>query len=150
MAVFQGGGPDQPQLVLGSMLDYFTSALLAYGVAAALFKRERSGVGQYLSLSLLRSALTIQAGRFVWAESAARPGKICCWGTSARSRRDADNASAELREEGRGSLSRLAGRRALVCDFANWLSDGRFGPVRRVPPADVVYDDEWGQPYCDQ
>jgi formyl-CoA transferase len=59
-------------VVLGSVLDYFTSALLAYGVAAALFKRERSGVGQYLSLSLLRSALTIQAGRFVWAESESR------------------------------------------------------------------------------
>jgi formyl-CoA transferase len=72
MAVFQGGGPDKPQLVLGSVLDYFTSALLAYGVAAALFHRERSGKGQYLSLSLLRSALTIQAGRFVWADSEAR------------------------------------------------------------------------------
>ena len=57
MAVFQGGGADRPQLVLGSVLDYFTSALLAYGVAAALFQRERSGAGQYLSLSLLRSAL---------------------------------------------------------------------------------------------
>jgi crotonobetainyl-CoA:carnitine CoA-transferase CaiB-like acyl-CoA transferase len=73
MAVFQGGGAGQPpQLVLGSVLDYFTSALLAYGVAAALFHRERSGKGQYLSLSLLRSALTIQAGRFVWAESEGR------------------------------------------------------------------------------
>jgi crotonobetainyl-CoA:carnitine CoA-transferase CaiB-like acyl-CoA transferase len=72
MAVFQGGGPDKPQLVLGSVLDYFTSALLAYGVAAALFHRERSGAGQYLSLSLLRSALTIQAGRFVWADSEGR------------------------------------------------------------------------------
>jgi crotonobetainyl-CoA:carnitine CoA-transferase CaiB-like acyl-CoA transferase len=69
--VFQGGA-DKPQLVLGSVLDYFTSALLAYGVAAALFRRERDGVGQYLSLSLLRSALTIQAGRFVWAESEGR------------------------------------------------------------------------------
>ena len=72
MAVFQGGGQDTPQLVLGSVLDYFTSALLAYGVAAALFQRERSGAGQYLSLSLLRSALTIQAGRFVWCESEGR------------------------------------------------------------------------------
>jgi crotonobetainyl-CoA:carnitine CoA-transferase CaiB-like acyl-CoA transferase len=72
MAVFQGGGPDKPQLVLGSVLDYFTSALLAYGVAAALFHREKSGTGQYLSLSLLRSALTIQAGRFVWADSESR------------------------------------------------------------------------------
>jgi formyl-CoA transferase len=72
MAVFQGGGPSSPQLVLGSVLDYFTSALLAYGVAAALYHREKSGKGQYLSLSLLRSALTIQAGRFVWAESEGR------------------------------------------------------------------------------
>jgi crotonobetainyl-CoA:carnitine CoA-transferase CaiB-like acyl-CoA transferase len=72
MAVFQGGGPDKAQVVLGSVLDYFTSALLAYGVAAALFHREHSGAGQYLSLSLLRSALTIQAGRFVWAESESR------------------------------------------------------------------------------
>jgi formyl-CoA transferase len=46
--------------------------LLAYGVAAALYHRERSGTGQYLSLSLLRSALTIQAGRFVWADSEGR------------------------------------------------------------------------------
>src|SRR6476620_5601794 len=72
MAVFQGGGVDRAQLVLGSVLDYFTSALLAYGVTAALFQRERSGRGQYLSLSLLRSALTIQAGRFVWAENEGR------------------------------------------------------------------------------
>src|SRR5207253_5510887 len=63
---------DKPQLVLGSILDYFTAALLAYGVAAALYHREKSGTGQYLSLSLLRSALTIQAGRFVWADSEGR------------------------------------------------------------------------------
>ena len=24
---------------------------------------------------------------------------------------------------------------------------GRFGPVRRVPLADVVYEDQWGEPY---
>ena len=27
---------------------------------------------------------------------------------------------------------------------------GRFGPVRRVPIADVVFEDRWGQPYRDQ
>jgi nitroreductase len=26
---------------------------------------------------------------------------------------------------------------------------GRFGPVRRVPLVDVVYEDRWGQPYRD-
>ncbi|HVC53436.1 MAG TPA: CoA transferase [Stellaceae bacterium] len=74
IAVFQGKGKGdgEPQLVLGSVLDYFTSALLAYGVAAALYHREKTGKGQYMSLSLLRSALTIQAGRFVWADSEGR------------------------------------------------------------------------------
>src|SRR4029077_18570654 len=52
IAVFQGAAAGTPQVVLGSVLDYFTSALLAYGVAAALYHRERSGQGQYLSLSL--------------------------------------------------------------------------------------------------
>jgi nitroreductase len=26
---------------------------------------------------------------------------------------------------------------------------GRFGPVRRVPLTDVVYENRWGQPYSD-
>jgi crotonobetainyl-CoA:carnitine CoA-transferase CaiB-like acyl-CoA transferase len=72
IAVFQGAATGKPQVVLGSVLDYFTSALVAYGVAAALYHRERSGRGQYLSLSLLRTALTIQAWRCVWAESEGR------------------------------------------------------------------------------
>jgi crotonobetainyl-CoA:carnitine CoA-transferase CaiB-like acyl-CoA transferase len=54
------------------VVDYFTSALVAYGVVAALFHREKTGKGQYLALSLLRSALTMQAGRFVWADSEGR------------------------------------------------------------------------------
>lgn len=27
---------------------------------------------------------------------------------------------------------------------------GRFGPVRRVPLSDVVYEDRWRQPYKDR
>jgi len=27
---------------------------------------------------------------------------------------------------------------------------GRFGPVRRIPLADIVYEDRWGQPYRDR
>jgi len=37
IAVFQGAAAGTPQVVLGSVLDYFTSALLAYGVAARRF-----------------------------------------------------------------------------------------------------------------
>ena len=72
MAVFQGGGPDSPEVVLGSAVDYYSSALLAYGVASALYHRERTGEGQYVGASLLRSALTMQSSRFTWTEGEGR------------------------------------------------------------------------------
>ena len=53
---------------MGSVVDYYSSALVAYGVAAALLQRERDGKGQYVDASLLRSALAMQPGRFVWAD----------------------------------------------------------------------------------
>lgn len=68
IAKFQGAdGP--PQVVVGSIVDYYASSLVAYGVTAALLQRERGGKGQYLSVSLLRTAMAMQAGRFVWAGS---------------------------------------------------------------------------------
>ena len=46
MAVFQGGGPDKPQLVLGSVLDYFTSALARLrGRGGAVPSREKAAPG---------------------------------------------------------------------------------------------------------
>ena len=67
MCALQGkrGGP--PEIIYGSFVDYFASALLAAGIASALYERERSGLGQYVGVSLLRSALTMQSARMVWA-----------------------------------------------------------------------------------
>lgn len=72
IATFQGASLGKPQVVLGSVVDYYSSALLAFGIASALFHRQRSGEGQYLSVSLLRSALAMQSGRFIWAEGEGR------------------------------------------------------------------------------
>lgn len=65
---FQGkrGGP--PEIVYGSVVDYYAAALLAAGVASALYERERSGQGQFVGISLLRSALAMQSARMVWAD----------------------------------------------------------------------------------
>ena len=71
IARFQGRGA-APQVVLGSIVDYYTAALAALGVVAALHHRTQSGVGQYLSASLLRSAITMQAARFVWLDGERR------------------------------------------------------------------------------
>ena len=69
MCALQGkrGGP--PEILYGSVVDYYAAALVASGVASALFERERSGRGQYVGVSLLRSALTMQSARLVWAGS---------------------------------------------------------------------------------
>lgn len=68
MCALQGkrGGP--PEILYGSVVDYYAAALLAAGVASALYERERSGEGQHVGVSLLRSALTMQSARMVWAE----------------------------------------------------------------------------------
>ena len=68
LCTFQGGVGNPPEIVLGSVVDYYAAALVAFGVSAALFQRERDGKGQYVGASLLRSALAMQPGRFVWAE----------------------------------------------------------------------------------
>jgi len=72
ICTFQGENRGEPEIVYGSVVDYYAASLLAFGVSSALYRRERSGEGQYLGVSLLRSALAMQSGRFIWAEDEAR------------------------------------------------------------------------------
>ena len=66
------GSAAEPQIVYGSVVDYYTASMLAGAVASALYQRERTGVGRYLDVSLLRSALAMQSSRLVWADGEAR------------------------------------------------------------------------------
>lgn len=68
MCVLQGKPDGPPELTYGSPVDYYAAAMVAAGVASALFERERSGKGQYVGVSLLRSALTMQSARMIKAE----------------------------------------------------------------------------------
>jgi crotonobetainyl-CoA:carnitine CoA-transferase CaiB-like acyl-CoA transferase/citrate lyase beta subunit len=70
ICALQGG--DAPEIVYGSVVDYYAAAMVASGVSAALFERGRSGCGQYVGVSLLRSALAMQSARLVWADGEAR------------------------------------------------------------------------------
>ncbi|MDR1709722.1 MAG: CoA transferase [Candidatus Accumulibacter sp.] len=72
MCAMQGkrGGP--PEILYGSIVDYYAAALLSAGVASALFERERSGEGQYVGISLMRSALAMQSARMIWADGEPR------------------------------------------------------------------------------
>lgn len=64
------GGP--PQIVYGSAVDYYAAAQVAMGVSAALYHRQISGTGQYVGVSLLRAALTMQSMRLIWADGEPR------------------------------------------------------------------------------
>ncbi len=68
ICAMQGKADGPPEIVYGSVVDYYAAAMVASGVSAALFARERSGQGQYVGISLLRSALAMQSARLVWAE----------------------------------------------------------------------------------
>ena len=72
VAEFQGLGEDAPRIVWGSIIDYYSASLLAMAISAALYRREISGEAQEVDVSLLRSALALQAGRMVWADSEER------------------------------------------------------------------------------
>ncbi|MGZ5897454.1 MAG: CaiB/BaiF CoA transferase family protein [Xanthobacteraceae bacterium] len=72
ICALQGATPDDPQIVWGSIVDYHTSSMLAYAVSAALFHRERTGLGQSLGVSLLQSAMSMQSARLVWARGEPR------------------------------------------------------------------------------
>ncbi|HEY0233036.1 MAG TPA: CoA transferase [Dokdonella sp.] len=68
MCVLQGRRGGAPEIIYGSVVDYYAAALLAAGVSSALYERERSGRGQVVGVSLLRSALTMQSARMIWAD----------------------------------------------------------------------------------
>lgn len=68
MCALQGKRGEPPEILYGSVVDYYAAALVAAGVASALYEREKSGQGQFVGVSLLRAALTMQSARMVWAE----------------------------------------------------------------------------------
>jgi crotonobetainyl-CoA:carnitine CoA-transferase CaiB-like acyl-CoA transferase len=60
MALQGFGGP--PQYLRTAPTDYYTAAIAAQAVLAALFARERTGRGQRIETSLLRGVLALQSG----------------------------------------------------------------------------------------
>jgi formyl-CoA transferase len=71
------------------LADYMTAMTLAFGVAAALLRRERTGRGGEIEVSLLRSALTLQNNAMVRVEAADGAVHAQAREALARLRRDA-------------------------------------------------------------
>lgn len=65
ISVGQAEKGEVPQIVWGSVVDYFAAFQLALGIIAALYQRRGTGHGQFVGASLLSAALSFQSGRFV-------------------------------------------------------------------------------------
>lgn len=72
MCALQGKRDGPPEILYGSIVDYYAASLISGGVASALYEREKSGKGQYVGVSLLRTALTMQSARMIWAQDEPR------------------------------------------------------------------------------
>lgn len=81
IAVMQGAEAGQPQMLMGSIVDYYSSTMVAIAILSALVHRLRTGEGQHVKASLLRSAIALQAGQFIWAKSEPRDVQRW-WGSS--------------------------------------------------------------------
>lgn len=81
LAAMQGSDTGQPQIMNGSIVDYYSSTMVTIGILAALVHRLRTGEGQHVKPSLLRSAIALQAGQFIWADSEPRDVERW-WGSS--------------------------------------------------------------------
>lgn len=72
IAQAQGAVEGEPHVVWGSAVDFYSASLLAMAICGALYRRERTGAGQEIDASLLRSALAMQSGRMVWGRNEER------------------------------------------------------------------------------
>ncbi|WP_028222515.1 CaiB/BaiF CoA transferase family protein [Paraburkholderia oxyphila] len=64
-AVHIAGTPDQPQKAMVPVVDFATAFSCALGVMLALYERQRSGLGQEVSASLLCTGLNMASGALI-------------------------------------------------------------------------------------
>jgi formyl-CoA transferase len=69
-------GEAPPELVRGSLVDYYTGSLAVSGILLALVARGHTGTGQRVETSLLDGVLAMQAGRAFWAEAQEPPDAV--------------------------------------------------------------------------
>lgn len=73
MCDIQGRDSGQPSVLYGSVVDYFTAALVALAITGSLYRRHFTGKGERIDLSLLAGSLAMQSARLIQAEDEA-PG----------------------------------------------------------------------------
>jgi crotonobetainyl-CoA:carnitine CoA-transferase CaiB-like acyl-CoA transferase len=136
LMVEQAGGPDHdPIPALPGAADQISASFFAYGIAAALFARERTGMGQKVEVSLLGSMMAFQGRQVTRYFVTGKQGRARWHRSPLYSHYRATDgwvAIAAQRPESWAPLCRALGQEALI-------EDERFaGPWERHRNADEL------------
>jgi crotonobetainyl-CoA:carnitine CoA-transferase CaiB-like acyl-CoA transferase len=125
-AMYISGTPGQPMKAAAPYVDYATATLAAFGTLAALMERERSGIGQEVSATLLGTALAVFNSHLI--EQGV--GAVDRVGTGNRVQTSSPSDVFETRDGhvlthvvGNGLFRRWA---RLIGEEDKWTSDPRF------------------------
>jgi crotonobetainyl-CoA:carnitine CoA-transferase CaiB-like acyl-CoA transferase len=123
--MYMTGDPEQPTKNFAPFVDYGTAAFSAFGTLAALMHKLRTGEGQHVEASLLRSALTIMNSTLI-EQAVLQKNRVA---TGNRGQNAAPSDTFRTRD---GWLlvsvvgNPLFERWARLMNEAHWLSDPRF------------------------
>ena len=128
--MYMTGDPKQPTKNFSPFVDYSTAAFSAFGTLAALMHKLRTGEGQHVEASLLRSALTIMNSTLI-EQAVLQKNRIA---TGNRGQNAAPSDTFRTRD---GWLlvsvvgNPLFERWARLMNETHWLSDPRFATDER-------------------
>jgi crotonobetainyl-CoA:carnitine CoA-transferase CaiB-like acyl-CoA transferase len=128
--MYMTGDPEQPTKNFSPFVDYSTAAFSAFGTLAALMHKLRTGEGQHVEASLLRSALTIMNSTLI-EQAVLQKNRIA---TGNRGQNAAPSDTFRTRD---GWLlvsvvgNPLFERWARLMNETHWLSDPRFATDER-------------------
>lgn len=124
-AMFMSGTPEQPAKAYPPFIDFGTASLSAFGTMAALYERQRTGMGQIVEGSLFNTALTMMNGTAI-EQSLIKRNRVA---TLNRSQTSAPADTFKTRD-GWVLVQSVGGplfkRWADLMDEPHWLEDPRF------------------------
>ncbi|KRP98775.1 formyl-CoA transferase [Bradyrhizobium yuanmingense] len=134
LAALQGWETGDPKIMQGSIMDYHTSNFVALSVLSALVHRLRTGQGQHVKPSILRSAIALQAGQFIWAEGEPRDVERW-WGASYSGIYPTKEGHLYLQATTPGFWKNLCE----FLGFTEWIDDPKFDTLnKRVELRDMI------------
>ncbi|QMW21508.1 CaiB/BaiF CoA transferase family protein [Sandaracinobacteroides saxicola] len=138
IAASQAGADGNPALVQSLVADKVTALTMAQAITAALFARERSGVGQHVQVAMLDAALAFNWPESMYNHAFVEPADpFPEYGTLTRlwPAKDGFVSMAAIQDSEFAAMCEALGHPESLSDPAYATMAGRFGNLARLLPA---------------